>query len=349
MSRGWAPRWESSARVRRVSSAATSGTLRSSSTARPVRSPGVPSGGATTYSVPPRTASRGEMLLDPGLEGGLLGEPDDGVHVLAVLEEEQRRNRAHVEAHRSPLIGVHVHLGHLDPAGVRRRELFQDRRDGAARTAPFGPEIHQHESLALLHLVPEARVGYVGDDAVGAHIRFLLLLPSFPWPTSRASRTWASPYRTSRPRSRSTATSSAWSRGRSRLPTAPPSSPSRWGRATSSCSPRGSRPDRFPAFSSDAARASTTSATGCPISTRPSRPAGAPATGSSTTSRASGPAGAGSRSFIRKPPPASCSSSPSEPRSSTPSAPPEFQRTNSTPSPARRGAPDSRRWSGPPS
>src|SRR5688500_12888059 len=119
-----APRWVSRVRLRRVSSAATTGTVRSSSAARAVRSPRWPSGVATTYRVPRRTSCRGEVLGDPRLEGGLLGQPDDRVHVLAVLEEQQRGDRADVEAHGSLLVLIHVHLGHSHPALVAGGELL---------------------------------------------------------------------------------------------------------------------------------------------------------------------------------------------------------------------------------
>src|SRR5688500_7475291 len=173
-----APRWVSKVLLRRVSSAATTGTTRSSSAARAVRSPRWPSGVATTYRVPRRTSCRGELIRarpraevlgDPRLEGGLLGQPDDRVHVLAVLEEQQRGDRADVEAHRGLLVLIHVHLGHSHPALVAGGELLQDRRDGAAGTAPFGPEIHDRKAAALLHLGREVVVGQVGDGSVLTH------------------------------------------------------------------------------------------------------------------------------------------------------------------------------------
>src|ERR1041384_2734912 len=226
------------------------------------------------------------MLLDAGLEDRLLDRSHDRIHVLAVLEEEQGRNRAHVEAHRGPRIGVHVHLGEPEPAGVGRR-------DGPAGAAPLRPEVHQNQSLALFHVRAEALVGDVGDGAVRAHVRPLLVFPWFACPTRPASRTSVSPCRTSRRPSRSTATSWASRRARSRSQTARKSSRSRSARARSSCSPPAIPPAPLPASSSGAAQGSITSATASPISIAPSTRAAAQATGWSTTSPGPARAGAG--------------------------------------------------------
>ena len=99
---------------------------------------------------------------------------------------------------------------------------------------------------------------------------------------------------------------------RRRRPTAPPSSRCRSASPRSSCSRRSRPTDPSPGSSNAAGRASITSATACPISTRRSPPAGRPATGWWTRFPAPEPADAGSPSCIRRRPPASCSSSPSK-------------------------------------
>jgi hypothetical protein len=80
------------------------------------------------------------------------------VHVLAILEKQNARDRPDVEPHRRLLIGIDVDLGHLRLAVVFRRQLIENRRDHAARSAPRRPEIHHRESLVPLDLDHERRV-----------------------------------------------------------------------------------------------------------------------------------------------------------------------------------------------
>src|SRR4051794_15851006 len=59
----------------------------------------------------PSFSSLQEMLLDLPLERCLRYRANHGVDVLPVLEEENAGNRADVESHGSPLVGVYVNLG----------------------------------------------------------------------------------------------------------------------------------------------------------------------------------------------------------------------------------------------
>src|SRR4030095_2260543 len=108
------------------------------------------------------------MLLDlPGeqvLEAGRV-TADDRVHVLAVHEEQDAGDRPHVEPDGGPLVGIGVQLGDLHLAGQLIRQLVDGRSDGDAGSAPGGPEVHQGEALALLHLGGERVVGYMRDVA----------------------------------------------------------------------------------------------------------------------------------------------------------------------------------------
>ena len=65
------------------------------------------------------------MLLDLSFERGLRHCTDHGVHVLAVLEEQDARDRSDVEPHGRALIAVHVELGDPRPAGVLPGELVE--------------------------------------------------------------------------------------------------------------------------------------------------------------------------------------------------------------------------------
>src|SRR5690606_5193022 len=142
-SSGWASIALRSRRECRVSSAATTGAPRSTSKARAERSLRFPSGVARTKRVPtgitkenpgqPSPAegravrgrgpadgcgSGGEVLLDLLLERRPGHRPDQRIDMLAVLEEEHRRDRPDVELHRALLVRIDIQLGDLRPPGV---------------------------------------------------------------------------------------------------------------------------------------------------------------------------------------------------------------------------------------
>src|SRR5688572_20538576 len=169
MSLGAAPRWVSRPRVRLVSSAATTGTLRRTSAARGVRSPRFPSGVATTKRVPAGMAGWGairpdgaepamlarsappdpgsrQVLLNPRNQRRLGHGTHDRVHMPAIAEEEDARDRADVEPHGGLLVRVDVELGDAKPAAVLGRELLEHRGDRLAGTAPGRPEVHEDQA-----------------------------------------------------------------------------------------------------------------------------------------------------------------------------------------------------------
>src|SRR6266850_2218784 len=78
---------------------------------------------------------------------------------VAVLEQHQGRDAADAELRRHALVLIHVDLGDLQPAHVFPGHLVQDRRDGLAGAAPFGPVVHQHRGVRLQDLGVESVVG----------------------------------------------------------------------------------------------------------------------------------------------------------------------------------------------
>ena len=66
------------------------------------------------------------MLLELGLDHLLWNRADDLIDHFAVLEEEQHRNRADVEAGRRLDVGVDVHLRDFHLALVLGRQLIED-------------------------------------------------------------------------------------------------------------------------------------------------------------------------------------------------------------------------------
>src|SRR5690554_1164057 len=75
----------------------------------------------------PRARGSAEMLLDLPLEMRLRDGADHRVHVLAVTEKQNARDRPDVEPDRRALVAVHVELGHLDLAGVLPGQLVDHR------------------------------------------------------------------------------------------------------------------------------------------------------------------------------------------------------------------------------
>src|ERR1700704_804576 len=88
----------------------------------------------------------------------LWGESDDTIGLAAVLEQDHGRDRADAEAARSDRIGVDVELGDADLVTLLARDLLEDRRDHAARTAPRRPEIDEHGAIRLQNLLLERLV-----------------------------------------------------------------------------------------------------------------------------------------------------------------------------------------------
>src|SRR6516162_11203217 len=86
----------------------------------------------------PSVTARGrlvQVLLDLRLDRALRHGADHRVDDLPSLEEEDRRDRAHIVARGGPDVLVDVELGDLRLARVLRRELLHDRLYHAARAA----------------------------------------------------------------------------------------------------------------------------------------------------------------------------------------------------------------------
>src|ERR1044071_816560 len=118
-----------------------------------------------------------EVLVDERLEVRLRHRPDGAIHHLPFLEHDQRRDRGHAELHRDLLVLVDVHLGDDRFSLVVRGELFDDRADDPARSAPRRPEVDE-DRLAAVDDLLEVRVGDLLYCVSG--LWHLLLLTSLP-------------------------------------------------------------------------------------------------------------------------------------------------------------------------
>src|SRR5262245_17903886 len=232
----------------------------------------------TAAAVParPRPLRSGQVLLDLAFEGGLGNVPDDRIHVLPALEEEDAGNGTDVESHRRMGVRVHVDLGDLGPAGVLTRELFQHRSHDQTRPAPRRPEVDQDQPTGLFDLAAERSVGDVdswavrrGHGVILLWVETILQFAGGPaWPKDPVSRMSGSPCPTSSRPSHSIVRYWGSSpirqkrrtvRRSCRCPSVTPRS-SCW-RPTRPTDPS---PNSWPA----AAPGSITSATGCPTSMR---------------------------------------------------------------------------------
>ena len=93
---------------------------------------------------------------------------DDLVDQLAVLEQQQRRNAAHVvlDGRARVLVDVQLADGHL--AGILRGQLIDGWTKALARAAPLRPEIDEDGLSALEHGLVEVGVGK-GLNVLGCH------------------------------------------------------------------------------------------------------------------------------------------------------------------------------------
>src|SRR5512146_334412 len=95
------------------------------------------------------------MLLELGFDVRPRHRADDLIDDAPALEEEQRRNRAHIEARPGLDVRVDVQLGDLHLALILGRELIQNRRDYAARSAPGRPKVDNRQAVVLLDFLLE--------------------------------------------------------------------------------------------------------------------------------------------------------------------------------------------------
>ena len=106
-----------------------------------------------------RQARQTECLFE-GFEGP---EADGGLGRLAGCEHGDGRDAHDAVVHGGVRIGIDVELTDLDDARVLGGQLLDLGRDHAARTAPLGPEVHDHRLVALEHIGLERGVGDFGD------------------------------------------------------------------------------------------------------------------------------------------------------------------------------------------
>ena len=151
---------------------------------------------------------RSQVLLDGAAQRALRHRPDDGVNLLTILEDHHSRDRTNTVLGRDArgFIRVELHLHRREsinrlhrqslassfvapsffvvarssPSSRRRRthrlelalillrELIDQRRDHAARTAPRRPKINQHGDVGFQHLALKRLVGHHrGERACG--------------------------------------------------------------------------------------------------------------------------------------------------------------------------------------
>src|SRR5258706_4396702 len=101
--------------------------------------------------------SRLAMLIELADNLFLRHQSDDLIGELAVLEDQQGQDAENHEAAGDARVLVHVHLRHRRAAVVFGGDGVDHGRQAAARTAPFGPEVHERH--AVLDFAVEVAVG----------------------------------------------------------------------------------------------------------------------------------------------------------------------------------------------
>src|SRR4029077_8582389 len=119
--------------------------------------PSVPSWRRTT------TSDRGG---DPLLELLLWLGADLARRQLTVLEQHQGRNRHDAVLGGNAWVLVDVELDDLHLAVERIGDFFQGRGNHPARTAPFRPEINDHGTARLEHVLVKRGIGYLLDHKI---------------------------------------------------------------------------------------------------------------------------------------------------------------------------------------
>src|SRR5260221_2205357 len=118
--------------------------------------------------------SKLEMLLDDLLEVFLRRQAYDLIDDFSLLEQQDRWYASNLKLECGVRIVVHVQLANRQLAGVVGRQRLDRRRQPLARTAPFGPEIHEHRPARVQHRRLEITV-CKGLHVVGSHSGLLLI------------------------------------------------------------------------------------------------------------------------------------------------------------------------------
>src|SRR5258706_15863180 len=111
--------------------------------------------------------NRIKLLVELLCDFFLRRQTDDLIGEFSVLEDQHRRDSADHKAARDIRVFVDVHLGHCSPAVVLGREGVNGRPQPPAGSAPFRPEVDEHD--AGLHFLVEVAVGEC-LNLVGCHV-----------------------------------------------------------------------------------------------------------------------------------------------------------------------------------
>src|ERR1043165_2240103 len=101
--------------------------------------------------------------------GFATGSADVLCHDLPAFENEKHRNGADAEIGGEGLLVVHVDLGDLCLAAKFGGEFIQSGSHHFARTAPLGPEVHEHWGGGLKHFALKI-ILCERDDICSSHV-----------------------------------------------------------------------------------------------------------------------------------------------------------------------------------
>lgn len=105
-----------------------------------------------------------QVLLKHFVELGLRNQPNDLIHNLAALEQEQGRDSTNRVFAGGIGVVVDVHLTHLELTVVGGGDLLNHRGQRFAGSAPFRPEVHQGGLIGLQYLRLKITIGELKDS-----------------------------------------------------------------------------------------------------------------------------------------------------------------------------------------
>src|SRR2546421_2961630 len=104
-----------------------------------------------------------DVLVNHSRDGLLRGRAHHALLLLAVLEEDERRDALDAVALRDLRVVVNVELDDRCAFGVLLRDGLDRRREHAAGRAPLRPEVHEHRTLGLENVRLETLVTHFLD------------------------------------------------------------------------------------------------------------------------------------------------------------------------------------------
>ena len=115
----------------------------------------------------PVWSSRREVLVDEVGQLRFVQGADLGGSEFAIFKDHERGNATDTKFGGDVTVFVDIHFRNLQLAFISRGDIVQNGCNHFARTAPFGPVVHQDRLSGLQNVIVKGSVGDVLDEFVG--------------------------------------------------------------------------------------------------------------------------------------------------------------------------------------